>query len=264
MAMKTKQKKYLIPNVFTALNVLCGFLSILYAVNNQPDAKDFIWVPWLIILAGIFDTLDGKIARMTKSYSEFGIEFDSLADVVSFGVAPSVMIYRVYFSQYGTFGVVLSFLPLLFGSIRLARFNVQLTGFEKHGFIGLPIPMAAAGISTFILLSMNETLPFVDPRQSLLKPFLTPLVLLVCLLMVSTLPYDPLPKFSFRRGWVNVFKLTYLVGGVILIIFFPALTFFPLVMLYVMSGILRWIFFVFKTNTNVEDMDEDDASLEIK
>jgi CDP-diacylglycerol--serine O-phosphatidyltransferase len=261
MAMNTKQKKYLIPNVFTALNVFCGFLAILYVVNNQPTDSDFLRVPWLIILAGIFDTLDGKIARMTKSYSEFGIEFDSLADVVSFGVAPSVMIYKVYFSQFREFGVVLSFLPLLFGSIRLARFNVQISGFEKHGFIGLPIPMAAAGISTFILFSMNKTLPFADPQQTLLKPFLTPLVLLVCLLMVSTLPYDPLPKFSFKRGLVNIFKLAYIVSGVILIVFFPNLSFFPLVMIYVMSGIIRWIFFVFKTNANME---ENDNSVKVK
>lgn len=261
MAIKTRQKKYLIPNVFTALNVFCGFLAIVYSakipLNEQVIDPAFAVVAWLIILAGIFDTLDGKIARITKSYSEFGIEFDSLADVVSFGVAPSVLLYKLYFFRFETFGIVLSFLPLLFGSIRLARFNVQISGFEKRGFIGLPIPMAAASIATFVLFSMNTILPISDPVLTLLKNYLSALVILVCFLMVSTLPYDPLPKFSLKRGTANVFKLIYLVGGVIAIIFFPKLVFFPLVMFYVLFGIFQWILCMLKSNSN-----EDEKSIE--
>ncbi|MCI0516114.1 CDP-diacylglycerol--serine O-phosphatidyltransferase [candidate division KSB1 bacterium] len=253
MAMKSKPNKYIIPNVFTAFNVFLGFLAILYAAkaNSNKISVDpaLLTACWLIILAAVFDTLDGKVARMTKTFSEFGVEFDSLADVVSFGVAPSILIYKLFFFQYEVFGYVLSFLPLLFGSIRLARFNVQISGFEKVGFMGLPIPSAAAGIATFVLLSSNEYFPFTEPFKTLFQPFLTPLVILLCFLMVSTLPYDILPKLSFKAGWGNILKLVYLFGGITLIIFFPTLVFFPLVMVYVLSGVVRWLLGIFKTST---------------
>jgi len=258
MVMKNKPKKVIIPNMFTALNVFCGFLAIIYTTkagfSEVVVDPAFATAAWLIVLASVFDTLDGKIARMTKSYSEFGIEFDSLADVVSFGVAPSLLLYKLYFFRFETFGIVLSFFPLLFGSIRLARFNVQISGFEKHGFAGLPIPTAATGIGTFVLFSLNEQIPFEMPHQTLFKPFLTPLVLLLCFLMVTVLPYDPLPKLSLRRGWANIFKLIYLVGGLILIAFFPKLVFFPLVMVYVFSGIFRWLICIFNTNVKASDV----------
>jgi len=264
MAPKTRPKKIIIPNVFTALNVFCGFLAVVYATkaNSSEVTVDpvFATAGWLIILASVFDTLDGKIARITKAYSEFGIEFDSLADVVSFGVAPSILLYKVYFFRFETFGVLLSFLPLLFGSIRLARFNVQITGFEKHGFTGLPIPTAAAGISSFILFSLNESIPIISPHETLFRPFLTPLVLFLCLLMVSMLPYDPLPKFSLRKGWMNIFKLIYLVGGITLIAIYKELVFFPLIMIYVFSGIIRWIKNIFSSNVEIYNNPEIESS----
>jgi len=254
MSLKNSPKRVILPSVFTALNIFCGFLSILESTKAESSLttvdSGFAVAAWLMIIAAIFDTMDGKIARMTKTYSEFGVEFDSLADVVSFGVAPSVMLYKLYFFRFGTFGVLLSFFPLLFGGIRLARFNVQLTGFEKSGFSGLPIPSAAAGIGTFVLFGMNEFLPFATPHETLFKPFLVPLVILLSLLMVSTFSYSTLPHFSFRKGTGNIFKLFFLITSIVLIVFFPKLVFFPLVMCYILSGVINRVVCIFKTSVN--------------
>lgn len=257
MALKNNPKRVILPSVFTALNIFCGFLSILYTTKAESSLSMvdpvFATAAWLVIIAGIFDAMDGKIARMTKTFSEFGIEFDSLADVVSFGVAPSVMLYKLYFFRFETFGVVLSFFPLLFGGIRLARFNVQLAGFDKNGFFGLPIPSAAAGIATFVLFSLNEVIPVSTPHITLFKPFLAPLVILLSLLMVSTFSYSSLPQLSLRKGLGNIVKLLFLIVSTVLIIFFSKLVFFPFVICYVFSGIVNWMICIFKSSVTEEE-----------
>lgn len=251
------KNKQIFPNVFTAVNIFCGFLSIIYVMKadfgKMPIDSNFETAAKLIILAAIFDALDGKIARMTKTYSEFGVEFDSLADVVSFGLAPSVLLYKIYFYKLNEFGVVLSFMPLLFGAIRLARFNIQVTGFSKTAFSGLPIPSGAAGIISFLLFGMNETLVFADPYQTLFKNFLMPVVIFICILMVTTIPYDTLPKFSLKKGWTNIIKLFYLVATIVLLIYDLCLFFFPLAWIFILFGVFRWLILMAKGN------DEDEA-----
>ena len=126
-----KITRAVVPSLFTTLNVFCGFLSIVSTHHGQiTNAAIFI------ILAAVFDTLDGMMARITRSSSQFGVELDSLADVVSFGAAPSFMIYRAELSAWANWGLLISALPLIFGAIRLARFNVQLVGFDKEYFNG--------------------------------------------------------------------------------------------------------------------------------
>ena len=105
--------------------------------------------------AAFLDAMDGKVARFTKSSSKFGVEYDSLADVISFGFAPSFLIFSVYLKDMKMVGILISFLPLLFGSIRLARFNTQLKGFSKDYFKGLPIPIAALTLTSFIIFSFH-------------------------------------------------------------------------------------------------------------
>src|SRR3989337_3829126 len=131
-----------IPNLFTAMNMFCGFLSIITASNGN-----YNYAAWLIIVAAIFDGLDGIVARLTKSSSELGVELDSLSDIVSFGCAPPFLMYSTYLYNFVHIGIILSSLPLIAGGFRLARFNVQLVGFEKSFFIGLPIPTAALTIT---------------------------------------------------------------------------------------------------------------------
>ena len=213
------------------LNLFFGFFAIVHAIQDK-----LVTASWLILIAAIWDSVDGKIARFTESYSDFGIEFDSLADVVSFGVAPSMLIYQVFLYQLGPFGIILSFLPLLFGAIRLARFNVNQDGFEKENFSGLPIPAMAATISTYVIFNYDlwEGLKF--------APALIPLVLLLCFLMVSNVEYVSMPKFSFKEDKKNSFLLMSLLAGLTLIIVFRQKALFPLLMLFVLYYLLKSVF----------------------
>jgi CDP-diacylglycerol--serine O-phosphatidyltransferase len=213
------------------LNLFFGFFAIVHAIQDK-----LVTASWLILIAAIWDSVDGKIARFTESYSDFGIEFDSLADVVSFGVAPSILIYQVFLYQLGPFGIILSFLPLLFGAIRLARFNVNQDGFEKENFSGLPIPAMAATISTYVIFNYDlwEGLKF--------APALIPLVLLLCFLMVSNVEYVSMPKFSFKEDKKNSFLLMSLLAGLTLIIVFRQKALFPLLMLFVLYYLLKSVF----------------------
>src|SRR4030065_678458 len=120
-----------IPNLFTAINMFCGFLSILSASEGN-----FNYAAWLIYIAAIFDALDGMVARLTNSSSELGVELDSLSDIVSFGAAPAFILYKTYLYQFDVYGIIIASLPMIAGGFRLARFNVQLVGFEKSFFIG--------------------------------------------------------------------------------------------------------------------------------
>lgn len=185
-----KITRAVVPSLFTVLNAFCGFLSILYASQGRIEMG-----AWFIILAGIFDTFDGVMARITRSSSQFGVELDSLADVVSFGAAPSFLVYQAHLSSLESVGVIISSLPLVFGAIRLARFNVQLVGFEKDYFKGLPIPVAAITICAFLLQYNTERYGL----SGWTRDGLATLVIVVSLLMVSRVRYDTLPKPT-RRG----------------------------------------------------------------
>jgi CDP-diacylglycerol--serine O-phosphatidyltransferase len=185
-----KITRAVVPSLFTVLNVFCGFLSILNSSQSRIEMG-----AWFIILAATFDALDGIMARITKSSSQFGVELDSLADVVSFGAAPSFLVYKAHLHTLGSFGVMVSAMPLVFGAIRLARFNVQLVGFEKDYFKGLPIPAAAITICAFLLQYNTERFGLNGWTQG----GLAVLVVIVSLLMVSRVRYDTLPKLS-RRG----------------------------------------------------------------
>ena len=143
---KLRPTTSIIPNLFTSMNMFCGFLSIINASQGK-----FIYSAWLIIIAAIFDGLDGIVARLTNSSSALGVELDSLSDVVSFGAAPAYLIYATELFKLNVFGVIISSLLMIAGGFRLARFNVQLVGFNKEFFKGLPIPTSALTIATFIL-----------------------------------------------------------------------------------------------------------------
>ncbi len=130
-----------VPSFFTLMNALCGFLAVLQIYQGQ-----LVPAAWLVMLAGFFDAIDGYMARLAKASSEFGIELDSLSDVVSFGVAPGFLMYAAGLKDQGTVGMLISALPTICGAVRLARFNVNAheKGHSDH-FKGLPIP-AQAGV----------------------------------------------------------------------------------------------------------------------
>lgn len=247
--MAKKNKRAIFPSVFTALNILCGFWAITAVAK---DAPDYTKAAWLIVLAAVFDTLDGKIARITNSSSEFGIEFDSLADIVSFGVAPAILIYKVYFYSLGDVGKLISFLPLLFGGIRLARFNIKISGFEKSDFVGMPIPASAISLASFVVFSLEF-----DNPAFLYSKFFIPLVALLSILMVSTIGYDTMPKFSLRRGKGNIIKLLYFLSTIVLIAVFREIVLFPFVMSYILFGIVRWLVCIIRNNDELPELAKD-------
>ncbi len=245
-------KRLLAPGFLTVMNLFLGFYSVILSAN-----ENFMMASWLIILAAIFDAFDGKVARVTKSFSQFGVEFDSLADVVSFGVAPSFLIYRVHMHNMGPAGLFLSFFPLVFGAIRLARFNVHLTGFEKGNFEGLPIPAAAATLASFV------TFNYYLWKELWIPSLILPLVVLVSLLMVSTIEFDALPKFSFTHGRKNNVLLTCLLVGVVLVVFFPNQVLFPLAFVYILYSTVRALFQYSRNPQDGDDENGDRQNLDI-
>lgn len=178
-----------VPNFFTLMNLLAGFFSLIQSAQGNLAAA-----AWLVVLAGFFDLLDGLMARLAGVSSEFGLELDSLSDVVSFGVAPSFLLYQFGLNQLSPmWGGLLSSLPALFGAVRLARFNTISSANEKKPeFIGLPIPAQAGTVVVFIL-----TFAPLDWFGVLDRPQLSVLITLVVVLsalMVSPVRFPALPQ----------------------------------------------------------------------
>jgi CDP-diacylglycerol--serine O-phosphatidyltransferase len=225
----------IIPNLFTAMNMFCGFLSIITASEGN-----YNYAAWLIVVAAIFDGLDGLVARLTKSSSELGVELDSLSDVISFGCAPSFLIYSTYFNELENVGLILSSLPLIAGGFRLARFNVQLIGYEKSFFIGLPIPTAALTITSFVLAFYNKG--FTEPYAS----SIIPMVIIVSYLMVSNIRYETLPKFSLAGIKEKPYHFVFFIIAAALVITLYKQGLFYTFVLLIVIGIFRHILKLFK------------------
>jgi len=211
--------------------MFCGFLSIITASNGN-----YNYAAWLIIVAAIFDALDGLVARLTNSSSELGVELDSLSDIVSFGAAPSFLIYATYLNQFDNIGIILSSLILIAGGFRLARFNVQLVGFEKSFFLGLPIPTAALTITSFVLAFYKDG--FAKPYSDAVIP----LVIILSYLMVSNIRYESLPKFTLKGIKDKPFHFIFLLIAIILVFLFYTEGLFYTFILMILIGIFRYIY----------------------
>ena len=230
MIRKLRTSNSIIPNLFTSMNMFCGFLSIINASQGK-----FLYASWLIIIAAIFDALDGMVARLTNSSSALGVELDSLSDVVSFGAAPSFLIYSNYLFQFNAAGVIISSFLMIAGGFRLARFNAQLVGFNKDFFKGLPIPTSALTMATFILTFYENKTGYNEPESL----FIIPLILVLSILMVSTIKYDTFPKVTpsglMKKPWLIIAALT----GIVLIIITSGKALFYIFVLYILFGIFR-------------------------
>lgn len=232
-----------VPNLFTAINMFCGFLSILSSSEGN-----YNYAAWLIFVAGLFDALDGLVARLTNSTSELGIELDSLSDIISFGAAPSFLIYKTYFYQLEIWGIILASLLLITGGFRLARFNIQLVGFEKSFFLGLPIPSAALTVASFVLAFYKEG--FVEPFSLMIIP----LVFVLSYLMISNIRYDTIPKFSLKSLTQKPFHFLFIIVSGILIIFMYKRGIFLTFVFLILIGIFRHLYhkiLSFKKNRNL-------------
>jgi len=177
---------YVLPALFTVGNIFCGYLSVDLALKGS-----FAPAAALIFIAGILDWFDGRVARMTGTTSAFGEQLDSLADVVSFGVAPSILVYRWGLISFERLGLAVSFLFLVCGACRLARFNVQAHVVDKKFFVGLPIP-AAAGVLAGLIWIFAER-----PSENLQAGFI-PLTIVLSFLMVSTFKYRSFKDVDLR------------------------------------------------------------------
>lgn len=226
------QKKAAVPSLLTICNLFCGFLSIFYAMQGR-----LVPAAWLIIIAGFLDAFDGKLARIMKMPSEFGVQFDSLADVCSFGVAPAVLMLT-YFKEpvnTGWLPFAACALFLLCGALRLARFNVQVKGPDKEDFTGLPIPTAAATLAAYVVFTERVWESSREPQVAM------SLCALLAFLMVSPFDYPAFPKFTLgtRRDRT---RLALAVSALVLVVLFTDEAFFPIALAFSLSGAVRWLF----------------------
>lgn len=233
------------PNLFTLANLFFGFWAIVSISKN-----DFFLAAIMVLAAGVFDALDGVMARLIKSTSEFGAELDSLCDAVSFGIVPSYMLYKVYFYQFNELGVLFAALPALTGVLRLARFNIQVTGFEdKSYFRGMPIPSSAIIIISYIVFYHQANF-LSDELKAILIFAVT---FLTSLAMISTVKYDNLPrptKKSFmQRPTIAIFFVIAVIGSLVS----KGLLIFPFMMLYlIVSAIKHFVLWLLRKKNNID------------
>jgi len=249
---------YILPNLMTSLSLFFGFYSI-----TQTMSAHFTKAAWAILVSMIFDSFDGTVARVTGTASDFGAEYDSLSDLVAFGVAPGVLIYNWALQPFGKWGFISAFLYVLCTALRLARFNIQSTTVEKKEFQGLPSPGAAAGIATTVLFFM-----YIEGgrggrlgdiiRDHMITPhhvvFLL-LTLLLAFLMVSTIRYRSGKDLSvFKRLPFLYLPLAMII--ILLVIAEPQIMLFFLIYLYILSGIVASIIFYKKRRREKEELKE--------
>ncbi len=253
---------YFLPNLMTAGNLFCGFVAVIKCIQARliTDLGDYAgshpqltWIDlytqavWLILAAVVFDSLDGRLARLGGRTSLFGAEFDSLADVVSFGVAPALMVFFLILAPHEEYqwfrelGWLIAFVYLLCGAVRLARFNVitnpllYRSGIEtSKDFVGLPIPAAAGTVASLVLLLLNMAQNAKDLREwSLTLPLL---LVLVSFLMVSTVRY---PSFK-QVNWETRTRIKTFVGvflGAIVLVKYQEVAFFFIFLAYIFYGL---------------------------
>ncbi|MCX7858043.1 MAG: CDP-diacylglycerol--serine O-phosphatidyltransferase [Deltaproteobacteria bacterium] len=225
MRRKRVRPIYLLPNIFTSLSLFSGFWAIAEALD-----KKFIHAGIAIFIACLFDILDGRVARITNTTSKFGVEYDSLSDLVAFGVAPALLAYLWALSVYDRFGWLAAFLYVACGALRLARFNVQVETVQKKHFLGLPIPAAASMVASTVLFCSH--FGYEEEFRSIFLPLL---LYLLAFLMVSNVRYYGFKDLNFLR--VRPFKTAILAILTLVVIFIePKVTIFLISSVYIISG----------------------------
>ena len=179
---------HILPSLFTTGNVFCGFYAFVAVLNEQ-----FYFAAWAIVAGMIFDGLDGRIARLTKTTSAFGEQYDSLADIITFGMAPALLAYSWVLKPFGRLGWMAAFLFLLCAALRLARFNVTKPEIRSEHFVGLPSPASAVVIASIVIA-------FEDLFATRINPFIMVMVVYaLAFLMVSNIKYPAFKRFDFKK-----------------------------------------------------------------
>lgn len=221
---------YVLPNLFTAGSLFAGFYCMVSTVNG-----DYRTAALWILASSIFDGLDGKVARLTGTASKFGVEFDSLADVVSFGAAPGLLMYCWALKPFGRLGWLAGFLLLVCAALRLARFNVQVETVESKRFVGLPTPASASMVSATVLFFYHMGWPASYNKLAILV-----LIYFLALLMVSNVRY-----YSFKDpSLIRRQPFAILVLAVLLLIVIaaePVIMLFTIFICYILSGPIGFV-----------------------
>ena len=240
---KRRAPKHFIPNILTLLNMFLGFLAIGLILNGQPLKAGVF-----IIVAGLFDVFDGKIARMLGIESQFGVEFDSMADTVSFCVVPSILVYSLYVDGLPPLlGGLIAFIPLMFGTIRLAKFNVdQEPGKPKSYTVGLTTPIATITLFSYVFFNHQIDGDFGDPRTALM------VVSGLGILMVSPIHFAKFPLFSFKSGRANSVLLIGFIISMISLAIWQGFVLMPLVAIYIGWNIIKWLIHPRRNDTFTE------------
>ncbi|MDO9464024.1 MAG: CDP-diacylglycerol--serine O-phosphatidyltransferase [bacterium] len=221
------RKIQLLPNLLTTANLVCGFLSIIFSIQ-----ENFIIAGWLIIVAIIFDALDGEVSRLTKTSSTFGLQYDSLADLISFAVAPAVLVYKSFHGIPTRLALSLITLYVVCGALRLARFNVQIVKTKDKFFVGLPIPAAAAIITTSTVAFHDYIIQFPVLR------FFPIFMVVIAYLMVSKVRYPSLKEIERKRPFHYLVAILLILA---LIVVRSDFFMFAITFAYVLSGLTRMI-----------------------
>ena len=222
----------IVPSLFTLFNLFFGFWSMVLAQRG-----DFYRAGWFIVFAGILDTLDGRVARLSNTGTRFGAELDSLVDVVSFGVAPAFLMYRVEFADAGQIAWVFCFFYVMAAALRLARFNITQAGRAKTAFVGLPSPAAGMTLATFYPFTQtglyDASVHFI-PWHTVLSF----LMIGLAILMVSNVRYATVPRAGVRtvRG---ILAFAVIIAILVFGVWKHDVFFFPLGVAYVTYGVVR-------------------------
>lgn len=209
---------YILPNLMTTANLFCGFFSVILSIKGN-----FKMAAVAVVIAAVFDQLDGRLARLTHATSKFGAEYDSLCDLVSFGMAPAMLMYLWALEPFGRLGMMACFLFVACGALRLARFNVQVDVVEKNYFQGLPIPMAA-GILTSSVLAFDDLGWTPNEWRA---PLLLAMVVVMAFVMVSNFRYRSFKDLDLKQR----LPFRYLIAGLMVLV---TVALQPEVMLFVL------------------------------
>ena len=225
----SKRGIYLLPSVLTTFGMFAGFYSIISSING-----DFTIAAIAIMIAMMWDTLDGRVARLTNTQSDFGAEYDSLADLVSFGLAPALLVYQWTLFELGRFGWLAAFMYLTCAALRLARFNTQIGVADKRYFQGLPSPAAAGVIASMIWLKIWTFASFDSDVISLGYYLGAGITILCSLLMVSNLRYYSFKELDSKKASFRF--LLIVIMSLIILVYKPNIILFTGFFIYLLSG----------------------------
>lgn len=223
---------YLLPNAFTTANLFSGFYAVVQSMNQHFEVAAIA-----IFLAMVFDSMDGRVARLTHTQSAFGEQYDSLADMISFGMAPALVMYEWSLQGLGRWGWLAAFVYVVGAALRLARFNANIGKVDKQYFQGLPSPAAAALVAGFVWLSVDNKLSFSD---GLIPWVAFGLTIYAGVAMVSNAPFFSGKSFALGRS-VPFWVMLLLVAVFVFVSSDPPVVLFALFVLYSLSGWLIWL-----------------------